>query len=179
MSRIVVLIGSVRKNGNTEMLANAFCDGARENNEVEIISVADYKVNSCIGCNSCFQSEENACFQHDDMSLIYKKLSTADVIVTASPVYFYGISAQLKSVIDRLHTPLRNKFKAKKLVLLLVAAAALPTVFDAIRLQYQLILDFFKLEDAGMILVKGVKDKGDIKNNPALEKAFYLGRSLK
>ena len=100
-------------------------------------------------------------------------------IVVASPVYFYGLSAQLKSVIDRLHTPLRNKFKVKKLVLLLVAAATLPTVFDAIKLQYQLVLDFFKLENAGMVLVKGVKDIGDIKGNPALEKAFVLGKNMK
>lgn len=81
MSRIIVLVGSMRKNGNTEMLANAFCEGARENNEVEIISVADYTVNPCIGCNSCFEREENACFQQDDMSQIYDKLSQADVIV--------------------------------------------------------------------------------------------------
>lgn len=179
MSKIIVLVGSVRKNGNTEMLANAFCEGAKENNDVEIISVADYKVNPCIGCNSCFQRKGNTCFQQDDMQLVYNKLSAADIIAVASPVYFYGLSAQLKTIIDRLHTPLRNEFKVKKLVLLLVAAATLPTVFDAIKLQYQLVLDFFKLEDAGMILVKGVKDKGDIQNNSALEKASALGRSLK
>ena len=178
MSRIVILVGSVRKNGNTETLANAFYEGAKENNEVEIISVADYTVNPCIGCNSCFQREGNACFQQDDMSQIYDKLSKADVIAVASPVYFYGLSAQLKSVIDRLHTPLRNQFKVKKLVLLLVAAATLPTVFDAIKLQYQLVLDFFKLENAGMVLVKGVKDIGDIKGNPALEEAFALGQKM-
>lgn len=112
------------------------------------------------------------------MQKIYPKLAEADVIVVASPVYFYGISAQLKALIDRLHTPRRNTFKVKKLALLLVAAATLPTVFDSIKMQYQLILDYFKLEDAGMVLVKGVKDKGDIKENQALNEAYLLGKSL-
>lgn len=178
MSKIIILVGSVRKGGNTEMLAKAFADGARKNNEVEIISVSDYNINPCIGCNSCFKREEHQCFQQDDMQKIYIKLAKADVIVVASPVYFYGISAQLKALIDRLHTPMRNTFQVKKLVLLLVAAATLPAVFDSIITQYQLILDFFHLEDAGQILVKGVKDIGDMKGEKALEDAYHLGRAV-
>lgn len=122
--------------------------------------------------------EGNQCFQEDDMQLIYEKLTDAEILVIASPVYFYGISAQLKAVVDRLHTPMRNKFKIKKMVLLLVAGAALPSVFDAIKVQYQLILDFFKLENAGMVLVREMREKGEIKGNPALEEARELGRSL-
>ena len=110
---------------------------------------------------------------------IYEKLKAADILVVASPVYFYGISAQLKAVIDRLHTPVRNGFPIKKLALLLVGAAELPELFDAIKLQYQLILNFFHLEDAGMVLVRGVKDKGDIKGNAALKEARALGLSIK
>lgn len=179
MSKIVVLVGSMRKGGNTDLLSQAFAEGANENNDVEIVSVADYKVNPCIGCNSCFTREGNECFQNDDMSIIYEKLRSADIVVAASPVYFYGISAELKAMIDRLHTPMRNEFKIKKLALLLVGAASLPTLFDAIKLQYQLILDFFHLEDAGMVLVRGVKDKGDIKGNEALNEAYNLGLSIK
>ncbi len=66
----------------------------------------------------------------------------------------------------------------KKLALLLVGAASLPNLFDAIKLQYQLVLEFFHLEDAGMILVRGVKDKGDIKGNEALREAYKLGLSI-
>lgn len=179
MSKIVVLVGSVRKNGNTDLLARAFVDGARKNNDVEVVSVADYKVNPCIGCNTCFARENHQCFQKDDMELIYKKLLNADMIVAASPVYFYGISAQLKAIVDRLHTPFRNEFHVKKLALLLVGAAALPELFDAIKVQYQLILNFFHLEDAGMVLVRGVKDIGDIKGHPALQEAYDLGISIK
>lgn len=105
MSKVVVLIGSVRKDGNTDILAHSFAEGAKLHNDVEIISVADYKVNPCIGCNSCFTRENNRCFQQDDMLSIYNKLADTDVVAVASPVYFYGISSQLKAVIDRLHTP--------------------------------------------------------------------------
>lgn len=179
MSNIVILVGSMRKNGNTDLLTQAFAEGARENNSVDIVSVADYKVNPCIGCNSCFTREGNKCFQNDDMDGIYEKLKGADIVVVASPVYFYGISAELKAIIDRLHTPMRNEFSIKKLVLLLVGAAELPELFDAIKLQYQLVLNFFHLEDAGMVLVRGVKDKGDIKGNAALKEAYDLGLSIK
>lgn len=178
MSKIIVLVGSMRKDGNTDLLVQAFTEGASKNNDVEIVSVADYQVNPCIGCNSCFSREENKCFQDDDMSKIYEKLRTADIVVIASPVYFYGISAQLKGIIDRLHTPMRNEFPIKKLALLLVGAASLPNLFDAIKLQYQLVLDFFHLENIGMVLVRDVKDIGDIEGNKALKEAFELGLSI-
>lgn len=178
MSKIIVLVGSMRKGGNTDLLAQAFTKGASKKNSVEVISVADYKVNPCIGCNSCFTREENKCFQNDDMSVIYDKLRTADIVVIASPVYFYGISAELKAIVDRLHTPMRNEFQIKKLALLLVGAATLPNLFDAIKLQYQLVLDFFHLENIGMVLVSGVKEKGDIEGNIALKEAYELGLSI-
>ena len=119
MSNIIVLSGSPRKGGNTDLLVDAFVKGAEKNNNVEIVSVADYKVNPCIGCNSCFDRVGHECFQQDDMQVVYDKLKCADVIVVASPVYFYGVSAQLKAIIDRLHTPMRNDFKVKKLALIL------------------------------------------------------------
>lgn len=178
MCKIVVLVGSMRKGGNTDLLAQAFAQGAEKNNTVDIVSVVDYKVNPCIGCNSCFAREGNQCFQKDDMAEIYEKLMNADMVVIASPVYFYGISAELKAIVDRLHTPMRNEFQIKKLALLLVGAATLPELFDAIKLQYQLVLNFFHLEDAGMVLVKGVKDIGDIKETKALEEAYNLGASI-
>ena len=102
----------------------------------------------------------------------------ADMLVIASPVYFYGLSAQLKAVIDRCHNPIRDTFPIKKMALLLVGAATLPELFDSILSQYQLCLNFFKLEDAGRVLVRGVKDKGDIQNTNALDEAFDLGEKV-
>ena len=179
MSNIIVLSGSPRKGGNTDLLVDAFVNGAEKNNNVEVISVADYKVNPCIGCNSCFDREGHDCFQQDDMRTVYDKLKCADVIVVASPVYFYGVSAQLKAIIDRLHTPMRNDFKVKKLALILVGAAVMPELFDSIKIQYQLVLNFFKLEDAGMVLVRGAKDKGDVRNTDGLDEAYRLGLAMK
>lgn len=112
------------------------------------------------------------------MAQIYEKLKTADIVVAASPVYFYGISAQLKAVVDRLHTPMRNTFSIKKLGLLLVGAAELPALFDAILMQYQLILNYFHLEDIGRVLVRGVREMGDIRGNDALKEAYALGLSI-
>lgn len=178
MSKIVILVGSMRKGGNTDLLAQSFAKGASKNNIVELVSVADYSINPCIGCNSCFTRGNNLCFQNDDMTEIYDKLRNADIVAVASPVYFYGISAQLKAVIDRLHTPMRNEFHIKKLALLLVGAATLPELFDPIKMQYQLILNFFHLKDLGMVLVRGVKEKGDILKTEALEQAYNLGLSI-
>ena len=100
------------------------------------------------------------------------------MLVIASPVYFYGISAQLKSIIDRFHNPIRDTFPVKKMALLLVGAATLPELFDSILAQYRLCLNFFNLEDAGHVLVRGAKDKGDVCNTDALGEAFRLGQEV-
>ena len=174
---ILILSGSPRKGGNTELLAEAFAKGAGMHHHVEIVSVRDVKVNPCLGCNACIKTN-GICAQKDDMAVIYEKMSQADVLVIASPVYFYGISAQLKAVIDRFHNPIRDSFPIKKMALLLVGAATLPELFDAILTEYHLCLKFFDIEDAGNVLVRGVKDKGDINNTDALNEAYTLGCSI-
>ena len=174
---ILILSGSPRKGGNTELLAEAFAKGASEHHHVEIVSVRDYNVNPCVGCNACFKSN-GVCAQKDDMVLIYEKMNQADMLVIASPIYFYGISAQLKAVIDRFHNPIRDSFHIKKMALLLVGAATLPELFDAILTEYNLCLKFFEIEDAGKVLVRGVKDKGDIKGTRFIEDSYQLGTSL-
>jgi multimeric flavodoxin WrbA len=175
---ILIINGSSRKGGNTDLLVEVFVKGASQKHHVEVVSVRDYKVNPCMGCNACFMSKDNTCAQKDDMAMIYEKMAHADMLVIASPVYFYGLSAQLKAVIDRCHNPIRDSFPIKKTALLLVGAATLPELFDSILTQYQLCLNFFKLKDAGRVLVRGVKDKGDIKNTDGLNEAYELGLKL-
>ncbi len=175
---ILILSGSPRKDGNTDLLVEAFVKGASQKHLVEVVAVRGYKVNPCTGCNACFRNEQHICVQKDDMELVYEKMVHADMLVIASPVYFYGLSAQLKTVIDRFHNPTRDTFRLKKMALLLVGAATLPELFDSILAQYRLCLNFFKLEDAGRVLVRGVKDKGDIKNTNALHEAFHLGSNV-
>jgi len=174
---ILILSGSPRKGGNTELLVDAFVRGAAKHHHVEIVSVRDYKVNACLGCNACFKTN-GICAQKDDMAIIYKKMNQTDMLVIASPVYFYGISAQLKAIIDRFHNPIRDSFHIKKMALLLVGAASLPELFDAILTEYNLCLKFFNIEDPGKVLVRGVKDKGDINNTDALNEAYILGASI-
>ena len=178
MSKIAVLIGSSRKGGNTDILAHSFIDGAKINHDIEVISVADIKVNSCTGCNFCYTSENHRCVQKDGMQEIYDKLTDADIITIATPVYFYGVSSQLKCIIDRLHNPIRNNFKVKKLVLLSVAADTIPTVFDSVKTMYSSVLKYFSLKDGGIITVFGVAKKGAIKDNIALKEAFELGERI-
>ena len=173
---ILILSGSPRKGGNTELLVDAFAKGAMEHHQVEIVSVRDYKVNPCMGCNACFKTN-GICAQKDDMSVIYEKMSQADMLVIASPVYFYGISAQLKAIIDRCHNPIRDTFHIKQMALLLVGAASLPELFDSILAEYNLCLKFFVMKDAGKVLVRGVKDKGDINQTDALNEAYTLGQN--
>ena len=175
---ILIISGSPRKGGNTELLAEAFAKGAAVHHQVEVVSVRDYKVNPCMGCNVCFKNENNICTQKDDMTILYEKMSQADMLVIASPVYFYSISAQLKAVIDRFHNPIRDTFHIKRMALLLVGAATLQELFDAILTEYNLCLKFFNIEDAGKVLVRGIKDKGDIKGTSFLEEAYQLGTSI-
>lgn len=175
---ILILSGSPRKNGNTDLLVEAFAKGASEMHHVEVVSVHDYKVNPCMGCNVCFTSEGNTCVQKDDMPVIYSKLANADMLVIASPVYFYSLSAQLKAVIDRCHNPIRDTFHIKKAALILVGAASLPELFDSILAQYQLCINYFHIEDMGRVLVRGAKEKGGVRGTKALEEAEALGRTM-
>ena len=78
---ILILSGSPRKGGNTDLLVEAFVKGASQKHHVEIVSVHDYKVNPCMGCNACFKSENNTCVQKDDMALIYETANEADMLV--------------------------------------------------------------------------------------------------
>ena len=177
--RIVVLAGSPRRNGNTDILVGSFVKGASVNNDVEVIRVYDLSVSPCIGCERCKDGTGITCAIDDDMSRVYGSLSDADMLVIASPVYFYGITAQLKTVIDRLHTPVRRTYPIRRMALLLIGASELPQVFDSVLVQYRLVLDYFHLEDMGTILVKGVREKGSISGNPSLEEAFDLGKSIR
>ena len=177
--RIVVLAGSPRRDWNTDILVGSFVRGASVNNDVEVIRVCDLSVSPCIGCERCKDGTGITCAIEDDMSRVYGSLSNADMLVIASPVYFYGITAQLKTVIDRLHTPVRRTYPIRRMALLLVGASELPQVFDSILVQYRLVLDYFHLEDMGTILVRGIRGKGDIIGNPSIDEAYEMGSLLK
>lgn len=178
MANVTILMGSPRLNGNTARLVNAFTGGISFQHKVDVVNAEKLNIGPCTGCNSCFKNEGHKCFQSDDMEMVYELLSKTDVLVVATPVYFYGISAQLKTLIDRLHNPVRDSFRISKMALLAVGAASLPKMFDSILMQYQLCLDFFHLEDLGTVLVREVKAPGDIEGNQAILDAKRLGSMI-
>lgn len=178
MGKIAVLMGSPRRNGNTAKLVESFVMGANKaGNEVEVIRAATLNINGCLGCNACI-TNGHKCVQKDDMQSVYDRLKDVEVIVIATPIYFYGVSSQLKCLIDRLHNPVRNDFSVKKLALLCVCADTIPTVFDSIKEMYESVLRYFSLEDGGMVTVNGVNAIGDIFGNVGLSEAEQLGLKI-
>ena len=101
--KIVVLNGSPRKGGNTEIMTQAFAEAARKNqNEVSILDVAPMNIRGCLGCKYCW-AHKGECVQKDDMGKVFEALVDADMVVFASPIYWFDITAQMKTVIDRLY----------------------------------------------------------------------------
>ncbi len=172
---IVVLVGSPRKNGNTEILADSFINGAvSAGNIVKKICLSEKKISPCIDCKYCYRNE-GKCIMQDDMKEIYEELTKADEIVFASPVYFYGFTAQLKCCIDRLHNPVRNNFNIKYAILLSVCADKGQDVFKPMVETYQAIIKYLDWKDIGQVLIDGVEDKGTIVQHEKLKEAERLG----
>ena len=101
--KILVLEGSPHKNGSSNLLADNFIKGAKESgHEVQVYDAAHAKIGPCMGCNACGMN--GACVQKDDMSEVEKLILNSDMIVFVSPIYYFGISAQLKTLIDRFYS---------------------------------------------------------------------------
>lgn len=179
MSKIVVLMGSPRKNGNTDKLANSFIKGAeRANHQVTKFSVSETKVNGCIGCNYCMKNE-GICVQKDGMQDIYTALSQADTIVFASPVYYFGFSAQIKAIIDRFYALGTKPCPVKSAILLATfGGQSMESDAPAILVNYNILTDYLQWQNKGIISVGDLMEKDDILNHPALIDAETLGASL-
>ena len=177
MKKVLVLCSSSRIDGNTEILARKFVEGADSvGHQVEYVRLAEQKIGFCIGCRACENTEK--CFQLDAMNELIEKVLDADVIVFATPVYFYTMSAQMKVFIDRL-TPIYEKVRADIYIL----ATAWDSDKDNLKLTADSIrglteMCFEDCEEKGCLLVGGCEGKGDIKNKTRdLEKAFNMGKS--
>ncbi len=110
MKNVMVISSTPRVNGNSEILAKEFARGARDaGHNVEVVNLRDYKLNYCIGCYSCKKTSK--CIHKDGMNELSQKLLAADVIVLATPVYFYSMSGQLKVFVDRL-VPIYEQIRA-------------------------------------------------------------------
>ena len=113
MKKVLIVSSSPRKNGNSDILARAFEKGALEaGNQVEFISLRERKIGYCMACNYCHERGNNTCVLKDDMKEILEKMKEADTYVLATPVYYYNVSAQMKTFIDRTYAcffELKNK----------------------------------------------------------------------
>lgn len=135
MKKVLIINSTPRGGGNSEMLCGEFARGAKESgNKVEIVNLRECKIGFCVGCFSCALTGK--CFQNDDMEIILGKMQDSDVIVLATPVYFYSMTAQLKIFIDRC-TPKYEQLINKEFYYIITAADTSQTncekVIDAIR----------------------------------------------
>lgn len=175
--KIVVLNGSPRKHGNTEIMADAFIRGARESgHDVVKFDLGAMKIGACRACEYCF-SHNGECVQKDDMTEVLAAVDTADMMVFASPIYWFAMSAQIKLAIDRFYARGMIGFHPTKAALLLDAHS--DGVFDSAVAQYKGINDYLKWQDMGVITVSGMEKKGDIEKSPKLKEAYELGKNLK
>lgn len=179
MSRITVLVGSPRKGGNTEMLADAFIKGAEQaGHEIVKIHLRERKVNGCFGCDYCTKND-GKCVQKDDMQSIYDELYHTDILVLATPIYYFGITAQLKTVIDRFYPSLTKPFSATSAVFLVTYGDESSTEADMAIAHYRTIVSRgLGLKDLGVVTASGVLDRGDIAGHESLAQAEELGRRI-
>ncbi|MDO4193278.1 MAG: flavodoxin family protein [Erysipelotrichaceae bacterium] len=177
--KIIVLMGSPNKHGSTGIIAEQFVKGAEEaGHTAEVIDVCHADLHPCTGCICC--GYEGDCAQKDDMDMIRKKLLSADMVVFATPLYYYGMSAQLKTVVDRFcafNSSLNRRHL--KSALLSVAWNADDWTFDALEAHYKTLVRYINLEDKGMILGYGCGTPSMTKHSRYPELAYELGRSLK
>ena len=176
--KVLIISSSPRKGGNSDILCDAFAEGAKEaGNEVEKIRVSEKKIGYCTGCYYC-QKSGGVCAIKDDMNELLQKMIDADVIVLASPVYFYSIDAQLKTVIDRT---VARWLEVKNKEFYYIATSA-----DKDKKSQERTIECFRgyadcVEGAvekGVICATGVYQKGEIQNSPALKEAYEMGKKV-
>ena len=175
---IVVLQGSPNRKGSTRMMADAFAEGAREaGHVVRIVDVASAGVHPCGGCVAC--GYEGPCIQHDGMDDLRKAILATDMLVFATPLYYYGMTAQLKTVVDRFCS-FNSSLHAKHLqsALLAVAWNAEDWTFDALDAHYRTLVRYLNLRDRGEVLGFGCGTPGMTERSGYLAQARALGASL-
>lgn len=177
MKKVLILSGSPRKGGNSDILCDEFAKGALESgNKVEKIRVAEKNITYCRACYAC--KENGVCVIKDDMAELLQKMIDADVIVLSSPVYFYSIDAQLKAVIDR--TVARwLEVKDKEFYYIVTAAdeekEAAETTINCFR-GYADCVEGAK--EMGIIYGMGAYEKGEIRNSSAMNNAYNMGLNV-
>ena len=176
--KVLILSGSPRKGGNSDILCDEFARGAQEaGNNVEKLRVAAQKVAPCSACYYC-RDHGGACVHRDDMADILQKMIDADVLVLASPVYFYSIDAQLKAVIDRTvarWTEVRNKEFYYIVTMADEEHASADTTLACFRGYADCVEGAV---EKGVVIGSGVYEPGKVKATPAMEQAYEMGKHV-
>ena len=175
---IVLLQGSPNVDGSTALLAENFTMGASEaGHKVKRLDISRMNIKPCTGCVAC--GYEGPCVQNDDSSIIRKEILAADMIVFASPLYYYGMSAQLKTVVDRFCS-YNSSLHAKhmKSALLTVAWNAEDWTFDALTAHYKTLVRYCNFIDCGMVLGYGCGTPDMTKRSKCMDEAYRLGKEL-
>ena len=180
MKKVLIISGSPRRNGNSDILCDEFQKGAEKNgNLVEKISLAEKKIAPCIGCYYC-ANHGGRCALNDGMDKILQKIIDCDTLVLASPVYFYSVSAQIKARIDRTVARWRE-IANKDLFYIFTAAEADRDTFDGALACFR---GFAKCvngyEEKGVLYGRGVYEKGAVRKEEDLMRiAFEMGESIR
>ncbi len=179
VKKVLILSSSPRRNGNSDSLANEFMRGAIDaGNVVEKIFLRDKSIHPCLGCSVC-SKDKKPCPQKDDAAEIIEKMLQADTIVMATPVYFYSMSAQMKTLIDRCCGPY-TEMKNKDFYFLATAAEDDPSIMDRIIVSFKGFLDCLENPTIkGSVFCGGVWLSGEINGKPALKEAYEMGQSIK
>ena len=173
--RVLIISSSPRKGGNSETLAAALAKGTREaGNQVETVSLREKQVGFCKGCLACLNLGH--CVIQDDAVEIAAKMHDANVLVFATPVYYYCVSGQLKTMLDRANPLFDTDYAFTKAYLLATAAEAEPEAVEGTEKAIQGWVDCFdRCELAATVFAGGVNGIGDIAGHPALDTAYQTG----
>ena len=187
--KVLGIFGSPRREGNTDILLEEALKGAeKEGANIERLYLGDLTITPCKECHGC--DDTGKCILLDDMEKIYPKLLEADVVILASPIFFYGVTAWAKALIDRSQALWARKYlvkdpllgrdgKKRKGFFISVGATKGPKVFDGAILTVKYFFDVLNAEYTGELVFRGVEAKGDILKHPeALQQAVEAGRKL-
>ena len=176
--KVLIISSSPRKGGNSETLAAAFAKGAQEaGHQVETVFLREKQVGFCKGCFACLKL--GRCVIQDDAVEIAAKMHDADVLVFATPVYYYCVSGQLKTMLDRANPLFDTDYACTKAYLLAAAAEDAPETFSGAEKAVQGWVDCFpRCELVETVFAGGVNEVGEIVGHPALEKAYQVGKEV-
>lgn len=178
MRNIAVVTGSPRIGGNSDLLAEAFIEGAESAGcKVHRIDAGRADIGGCLGCEYCF-AHEGVCCQKDDMQDFYPILRECDTLVYATPVYCFAWTAQIKAFMDRMFCGLVKPFGIKDVGLLVCFEDKDPTIVQPLLDTFRISAKYTNQNVIGEVCVNNVYQKGAIAGNPGLEEARALGASL-